>query len=161
MGGRANGMTITLFVAPQALLMQLPFVGPLVYVPMQSAAAWLLDMLLRQQPAQGEIAAPPEHAAYASHHAPTKPPPMAAAQPPALGPAQQGWRPSVGPYSQSPYQRQQSAGPYAQDPYKQQQGAPAPAQPSAPPLPVSMQGEGVQGSPGWQPAFPKVYKRTS
>lgn len=44
--------------AAQALLMQVPFVGPLAYVPMQFAAAWLLDLLLRRQPPEGDIAAP-------------------------------------------------------------------------------------------------------
>lgn len=84
---RANGMTITLFVAPQALLMQLPFIGPLVYVPMQFSAAWLLDRLLREQPATGEVAVP-DHMPYASHHAPTKPPPMHPVQEPPSSAAQ-------------------------------------------------------------------------
>ena len=44
--------------AAQALVMQVPFVGPLAYVPMQFAAAWLLDLLLRRQPVEDEIAAP-------------------------------------------------------------------------------------------------------
>ena len=42
----------------QALLMQLPFVGPLAYIPMQAAAAYLLDMLLRKQPVSGTSAVP-------------------------------------------------------------------------------------------------------
>lgn len=38
--------------------MQLPFVGPLAYIPMQAAAAYLLDLLLRKQPLSGTIAGP-------------------------------------------------------------------------------------------------------
>ena len=49
-------MTITLFIAPQALLMQVPLVGPLVYVPMQYASAWLLNMLLNDVPTRPAIA---------------------------------------------------------------------------------------------------------
>ena len=38
--------------------MQLPFVGPLAYIPMQAAAAYLLDLLLRKQPLSGTSAGP-------------------------------------------------------------------------------------------------------
>ena len=54
---RSHGVTITLFVAPQALLMQVPLVGPLVYVPMQFAAAWLLHLLLTDVPTRPSVAA--------------------------------------------------------------------------------------------------------
>ena len=54
---RSHGVTITLFVAPQALLMQVPLVGPLVYVPMQFAAAWLLHLLLTDVPTRPLVAA--------------------------------------------------------------------------------------------------------
>lgn len=54
---RSNAVTITLFVAPQALLMQVPLIGPLVYVPMQFAAAWLLNMLLTDVPTRPPVAA--------------------------------------------------------------------------------------------------------
>ncbi|CAL5222653.1 g5049 [Coccomyxa viridis] len=53
---RSNAVTITLFVAPQALLMQVPLIGPLVYVPMQYAAAWLLNMLLTDAPTRPPFA---------------------------------------------------------------------------------------------------------
>ncbi len=53
---RSNAVTITLFVAPQALLMQVPLIGPLVYVPMQYAAAWLLNMLLTDAPTRPPVA---------------------------------------------------------------------------------------------------------
>ena len=55
---RSNAVTITLFMAPQALLMQVPLIGPLVYVPMQFAAAWLLNMLLTDVPTRPPVAAP-------------------------------------------------------------------------------------------------------
>ncbi|CAL8461782.1 g1313 [Coccomyxa elongata] len=128
---RANGMTITLFVAPQALLMQLPFIGPLVYVPMQFSAAWLLDLLLRQQPATGEVAVP-DHTPYASHHAPTKPPPMHPVQEP--------------PSSAAQYQQHFP-------PVQYQQQTP-PVQPSAPPYP-EQDGSG-QGNvqPRWREGYP-------
>ena len=54
---RSNGVTITLFVAPQALLMQVPLVGPLVYVPMQFAAARLLNLLLTDVPTRHVVPA--------------------------------------------------------------------------------------------------------
>ena len=54
---RSNAVTITLFVAPQALLMQVPLIGPLVYVPMQFASAWLLNMLLTDVPTRPPVAA--------------------------------------------------------------------------------------------------------
>ncbi len=54
-------MTITLFVAPQALLMQVPLIGPLVYVPMQYAAAWLLNMLLTDAPTRPPVAGAATH----------------------------------------------------------------------------------------------------
>ena len=53
---RSNGVSITLFVAPQAVLMQVPLVGPLVYVPMQFAAAWLLNLLLTDVPTRPLVA---------------------------------------------------------------------------------------------------------
>lgn len=59
---RSNAVTITLFVAPQALLMQVPLIGPLVYVPMQYAAAWLLDLLLSDVPTRPALAAAATHA---------------------------------------------------------------------------------------------------
>lgn len=159
-------MTITLFVAPQALLMQLPFVGPLVYVPMQSAAAWLLDLLLRQQPAMGEVAVP-DHLPYASHHAPTKPPPMNLVQgyPSSAEQGQQQCAPSspyashhaptkpppMPPVQQFPCSAeqgaQQHAPTYPQVPQYQQQYPTV--QPSAPPLPVSQGGIG-QDSSQWR-----------
>lgn len=58
---RSNAVTITLFVAPQALLMQVPLIGPLVYVPMQYAAAWLLDTLLTDAPTRPPIAGAAAH----------------------------------------------------------------------------------------------------
>ena len=54
--------------AVQALLMQVPFVGPLAYVPMQFAAAWLLDLLLRRQPARNDFAAPNPVSAFLPSH---------------------------------------------------------------------------------------------
>ena len=39
--------------------MQVPLVGPLVYVPMQFAAAWLLNRLLTDVPTRPPIAAVP------------------------------------------------------------------------------------------------------
>ena len=42
---------------PRALLMQVPLVGPLVYVPMQFAAAWLLHLLLTDVPTRPSVAA--------------------------------------------------------------------------------------------------------
>ena len=38
-------------------MMQVPLVGPLVYVPMQYAAAWLLDLLLSDVPTRPSVAA--------------------------------------------------------------------------------------------------------
>lgn len=37
--------------------MQVPLVGPLVYVPMQFAAAWLLHLLLTDVPTRPSVAA--------------------------------------------------------------------------------------------------------
>lgn len=54
-------MIINAFLAPQILLMSVPVIGPIVFVPIQGAAAWLVDMLAKEsanqpqstQPAQG------------------------------------------------------------------------------------------------------------
>lgn len=75
---RANDAIITLFVAPQALLMQAPVVGPLIYVPMQFAIAWLLNFLLtqQQQAASGQAVTHSEHHPSAFQAAPTKPEPL-------------------------------------------------------------------------------------
>ena len=58
---REHEIIISAFLAPQILLMSVPVVGPIVFVPIQGAAAWLVDLLAKQsstqpqsmQPAQG------------------------------------------------------------------------------------------------------------
>eukprot|EP00891_Asterochloris_glomerata_P005857 jgi/Astpho2/5857/Aster-x1328 len=42
---RDHEITISLFLAPHILLMSIPFIGPLFFVPVQAAAAWLADLL--------------------------------------------------------------------------------------------------------------------
>lgn len=41
-------MIISAFLAPQILLMSVPVIGPIVFVPIQGAAAWLVDLLVKQ-----------------------------------------------------------------------------------------------------------------
>ena len=58
---REHEVIINAFLAPQILLMSVPVIGPIVFVPIQGAAAWLVDMLAKEsanqpqpmQPAQG------------------------------------------------------------------------------------------------------------
>ena len=47
-------MTINAFLAPQVLLMSIPYVGPIIFVPMQGASAWLVDLLARQSADQSQ-----------------------------------------------------------------------------------------------------------
>ncbi len=47
-------MTINAFLAPQVLLMSIPYVGPIIFVPMQGASAWLVDLLARQSAGQSQ-----------------------------------------------------------------------------------------------------------
>ncbi|DBA86033.1 TPA: hypothetical protein ACH3X1_005561 [Trebouxia sp. C0004] len=49
---RQNEVTINAFLAPQVLLVSIPYVGPLIFVPMQGASAWLVDLLARQSATQ-------------------------------------------------------------------------------------------------------------
>lgn len=49
---RANEFTINAFLAPQMLLMTVPIVGPIVFVPVQAASAWLVDLLARRSAGQ-------------------------------------------------------------------------------------------------------------
>ncbi|KAA6424248.1 MAG: hypothetical protein FRX49_05460 [Trebouxia sp. A1-2] len=51
---RQNEVTINAFLAPQVLLMSIPFVGPIIFVPMQGASAWLVDLLARQSAGQSQ-----------------------------------------------------------------------------------------------------------
>ena len=45
---RKHDVTISAFLAPQILLMSIPVVGPIVFIPMQAASAWLVDLLVKQ-----------------------------------------------------------------------------------------------------------------
>lgn len=73
---RDNEFTINAFLAPQMLLMTVPIIGPIVFVPVQAASAWLVDLLARrsagqvsQQPYNGRSAGPSgAPAAYDSIH---------------------------------------------------------------------------------------------
>lgn len=47
-GCRENELVINAFLAPQMLLMSVPLVGPIVFVPVQAASAWLVDLLSRR-----------------------------------------------------------------------------------------------------------------
>jgi len=51
---RENEVTINAFLAPQVLLMSIPYVGPIIFVPMQGASAWLVDLLARQSATQSQ-----------------------------------------------------------------------------------------------------------
>lgn len=129
---RANDAAITLFVAPQALLMQAPFVGPLVYVPMQFAIAWLLDLLLSQQPASsGQLPGHGQIPHNAFQAAPTRPEPLQQGHYPTVDPQQTGWGP---PQQVMSSPEQASAPPW--DPHNDSRPSvqyPA-VQPSAPPV---------------------------
>ena len=45
---RKHEVTICAFLAPQVLFMTIPVVGPIIFVPMQGAAAWLVALLAKQ-----------------------------------------------------------------------------------------------------------------
>lgn len=49
---RTHEVIISAFLAPQILLMSVPVIGPIVYVPIQGAAAWLVDLLAKQSTMQ-------------------------------------------------------------------------------------------------------------
>lgn len=118
-------MTISAFLAPQVLLLSVPVVGPLIFVPMQGASAWLVDLLARQsatqpqdQPSSGQGNRPnPAAAQYASKGAPTVP----AASYPGQGTYQAGqsgyqhghdtYQAGQGSYQSGPGSYQQSAYP--------------------------------------------------
>ena len=78
---RNHEVTINAFLAPQVLLLSVPVVGPLIFVPMQGASAWLVDLLARQsasQPQDQSVSGQghrsnPAAAQYASRGAPTVP----------------------------------------------------------------------------------------
>ncbi|KAK9863270.1 hypothetical protein WJX84_009069 [Apatococcus fuscideae] len=42
---REHGLTVTVFLVPHVALMALPMVGPLAFIPVQAAAAWLVDLI--------------------------------------------------------------------------------------------------------------------
>ncbi|KAK9811800.1 hypothetical protein WJX72_010339 [[Myrmecia] bisecta] len=42
---RENQLTVVVFLTPQLALLSIPVIGPLLYVPIQGAAAWLVDLL--------------------------------------------------------------------------------------------------------------------
>lgn len=54
---RDNEFTINAFLAPQMLLMTVPIVGPIVFVPVQAASAWLVDLLSRKSAVQRPVQA--------------------------------------------------------------------------------------------------------
>lgn len=51
-GCRKHEVTISAFLAPQILLMSIPVIGPIIFVPMQGASAWLVDLLAKQSSTQ-------------------------------------------------------------------------------------------------------------
>lgn len=89
---RDHEVTINAFLAPQVLLLSIPIVGPVIFIPMQAATAWLVDLLVQQPAAQSEARSQsqPTHAsvqysssqAAATQRAPTMPasPPVYATQ---------------------------------------------------------------------------------
>lgn len=42
---RQHGLTVTVFLVPHVALMSLPMLGPLAFIPVQAAAAWLVDLI--------------------------------------------------------------------------------------------------------------------
>ena len=69
-------MIISAFLAPQILLMSVSVIGPIVFVPIQGAAAWLVDLLAKQsatqlqsmQPAQGSDSMYQQNASQSEAH---------------------------------------------------------------------------------------------
>lgn len=49
---REHEVIISAFLAPQILLMSVPVIGPIIFVPIQGAAAWLVDLLAEQSATQ-------------------------------------------------------------------------------------------------------------
>lgn len=47
---RAHDVDIPLFALPGSLLLQVPVVGPLLFIPIQAAAAFLVDKLAKEAP---------------------------------------------------------------------------------------------------------------
>ena len=77
---RQHEVTISAFLAPQILLMSVPVVGPIVFVPIQGAAAWLVDLFTRHSPTQAQSMQPrssnemhPSRMGQANYNAPTMP----------------------------------------------------------------------------------------
>ena len=51
---REHEVTINAFLAPQVLLLSIPVVGPIIFIPMQAATAWLVDLLVKQSHAPSQ-----------------------------------------------------------------------------------------------------------
>ncbi|KAL3159539.1 hypothetical protein ABBQ38_009954 [Trebouxia sp. C0009 RCD-2024] len=63
---RKHEVIISAFLAPQILLMSVPVIGPIVFVPIQGAAAWLVDLLAKQSTMQPQSMQPTQ-ASYDTH----------------------------------------------------------------------------------------------
>ena len=61
-------MIISAFLAPQILLMSVPVIGPIVFVPIQGAAAWLVDLLAKQSATQPQSMQPTQASSDAYQH---------------------------------------------------------------------------------------------
>ncbi len=56
-------MTVTVFLVPHVALMSLPMIGPMAFIPVQAAAAWLVNLI------EGEAGAQPLRPDQQAHKA--------------------------------------------------------------------------------------------